>query len=336
MAKSRKGPSWFSVTNAQKGAASVSILGDIGGFGITFQDFARAVNAVGPVRRLEISINSDGGDVYTGFAIYNFLQRLEARKIVRVEGLAASMASVVTMAGDEIIMPANAVLMIHNPVGTIQGEGEQIVQFGESVKAMRMNIANAYADRTLMNVNKILKMMDAQTWIGAEDALAMGFATQIEAPQKMAAIFDLSKFGNAPESYGQTRGFKMKNRQHAQRGKAEDDFDFEDTPTRESIRAELLARNKEIGALCKIAGKPELAAQFIEDDKSPAEVTAELAELADADAKKATKNGKGAVAAKGGEVSARHAAKADGEETPEIDTGAVYARWNKRKALGLH
>lgn len=321
-------PSWFKIRNANN-AASITILGDIGAWGVSFADFKRSVDAAGKPKELHISINSDGGDVYTGFAIYNYLQRHAARKIVTIEGLAASMASVVAMIGDEIVMPANATIMIHNPVGQIAGEGEQIVQFGESVKKMRMQIANAYADRTLMDVKDILKMMNSQTWLGAEEALAKGFATRIEEPVKIAAYFDLSKYRNAPKSYGQNKGKRpmAKNQQRA----AADDFEGEEID-RDAIRKEerdaLLARGKEIGALCKIAGKPQLAAQFIEDDKTPAEVTAELAKLADEDAKK--RGGK-----KGTEVSARHAAGNDDSAVPEINTEKVYENWNKRKALGL-
>lgn len=334
-----KRQSWFTV-NARGNEASVSILGDIGGWGVSFADFRRSVEAAGSIRRLNISINSDGGDVYTGFAIYNFLARHSARKIVTVEGLAASMASVVFMVGDERIMPANAQLMIHNPMGSITGEGDQIVKFGESVNKMRMNIANAYADRTLLPVPKVLKMMDAQTWIGADEALDMGFATKVEEPRKIAAYFDLSKFKNAPKSYGQNgKGTAMpKTRQNA--GAADDEFEEKDVDTiRKEERDRLRAQHREVTALCKIAGRPELAAKFIDDDKTPADVTAELERLADEDAKKggrsATRNGKGG-ASRESEVSARHRVGEEGGDAPkEINTLAIYANWNKRKALGL-
>src|SRR5689334_5129571 len=114
MAKSKK-PSRFSVRNAAGKSADVSILGDSGAWGVSFQDFKNSLDATGSPRVLNISINSDGGDVYTGFAIYQYLALHSAKKIVRVEGLAASMASVVAMVGDEIIMPRNSTMMIHNP-----------------------------------------------------------------------------------------------------------------------------------------------------------------------------------------------------------------------------
>jgi ATP-dependent Clp protease protease subunit len=321
--------SWFSVRNSGGGNGSVSILDEIGAFGVTFADFRNSVNALGRVRTLNISINSPGGDVYTGFAIYDYLNRLSARKVITVEGLAASMASVIFMAGDERIMPQNATLMIHNPMGSIAGGGEEIVQFGESVKKLRTQIANAYVDATLQPKGEILKMMDAQSWLDAATAFDLGFATQVEEPAKIAAFFDVSKFGNAPKTYGfNKRGLNMTKKTGAQA-----DTEFEDTAAdREAIRKEerdaLLARHKEITALCTLARKPDLAAKFIEDDKSPAEVTAELAKLV-------AEEGKGKGKGKGTEVSARHDAREETPTVPEIDTAKIYARFNKTKAVGL-
>src|SRR4051794_3430742 len=114
MSTSKK--AWF--TTARRAGApngEIGIFSDIGAGGVTAGAFHAALTAMRGAKTLLISINSDGGDVTTGFAIYNMLERHPARKVVRVEGLAASMASVIATVGDEVIMPANAMLMIHNP-----------------------------------------------------------------------------------------------------------------------------------------------------------------------------------------------------------------------------
>jgi ATP-dependent protease ClpP protease subunit len=152
---------------------------------------------------LVISINSDGGDVSTGFAIFNMLQRHPARKVVRIDGLAASMASVIAMVGDEVIMPANAMLMIHNPWGSVTGGAEQIQSFGGALGTMRDNIVSAYVKRTKLSAETIRGLMDAESWLSAEEAVKLGFADRVEAPLAMAAIAnlpDVSRFKNAPRN----------------------------------------------------------------------------------------------------------------------------------------
>ena len=340
MPKTKK-PSWFGMRNAENGAADISIIGDIGGFGIGFGEFKRSLDALGTPKVLKISVNSDGGDVYTGFAIYNSLMRHPARKIVTVEGLAASMGSVVAMAGDERIMPRNATMMIHNPVGSISGESPQIIKFGESVAKMRMNIASAYADATLMPVDELLRMMDAQTWIGAEDALKMGFATKIEKPMDIAAYFDVSRYRNAPKSYG-ARSRKGVN---AMTKRPAEDFESEELSAdqvRAQVRDEMKTQNAKITALCKLAGLPECAPDFIAKDMSEADVLAEL------DALKAEKNGtkkkhdmttaRGRAAAKvdaqhvkpSDEINARNTGVVGSESKTILDPLAIYAKWNRK------
>jgi ClpP class serine protease len=128
------------------------------------------------------------------------LNRHSARKIVTVEGLAASMASVIAMAGDEVVMPSNAMMMIHNPLGSITGGSDEIESFASALKIMRDNIAQAYKDRTGLGLDEIQKMMTRETWLSAEEAVAKGFADRIEAPRKIAASnLGLSRFTNVPD-----------------------------------------------------------------------------------------------------------------------------------------
>jgi ATP-dependent protease ClpP protease subunit len=160
------------------------------------------LSALGPVSTIALRINSDGGDVTTGFAIFNMLRRHSARKVVTIEGLAASMASVIAMVGDEIIMPENAMMMIHNPFGGVIGIADQVKSFGNALEAMQNSIVKAYRDRTKLPESKIQSMMDAETWLTAEDAVKLKFADTIETPIAIAASFNLDKFAYAPKNFG--------------------------------------------------------------------------------------------------------------------------------------
>lgn len=193
--------SWYSAA-ARGNTGEISIYSDIGGFGITAADFAKSLAALGNVKTLNVRINSDGGDISHGTAIFNMLARHKAKKIITVDGIAASMASVILMAGDERIMPRNAMIMIHNPFGGIQGGADQIVAFGEALKVMRSNMIDAYTDATGQSEAEISEMMDRETWLAADEALKLNFATKVVAPQEMAASIDLSHkgFRNTPAS----------------------------------------------------------------------------------------------------------------------------------------
>jgi ATP-dependent Clp protease protease subunit len=192
---------WFIARNAGS-VGEVFLYSDIGEGGTTAEDFHASLSAMRGVSTLAISINSNGGDVSAGFAIYNMLKRFPARKVVRVDGIAASMASVIAMVGDEVVMPGNSMLMIHNPWGGIVGGADQIKSFGEALEIMRKNIIGAYSAKTKLPDSKIEAMMNAESWMSADQALELGFADRIEAPLKMAAMaagIDVSKFKNAPK-----------------------------------------------------------------------------------------------------------------------------------------
>src|SRR5690606_17029031 len=125
--------SWFKMRGAArdgKRIGQIAIYGDIGAFGVTANDFRNALEGLGDVDELHINITSDGGDISTGYAIFNMLSRHLSKKIITVDALAASMASVIFMAGDERVMPKNSMLMIHNPWGGIIGSSDEIISFG--------------------------------------------------------------------------------------------------------------------------------------------------------------------------------------------------------------
>lgn len=142
------------------------------------QEFRADLEAVKNAENIVVKINSCGGDLYTGLAIHNALKQLDGRKTVIVEGIAASAASVIAMAGDEIQMHTGSLMMIHGVSGLIRDfvTLEDIKKIEKSFEASEKAIANIYSAKTGKDVKDIRKMMTAETWMAGEEAVEAGFA----------------------------------------------------------------------------------------------------------------------------------------------------------------
>lgn len=156
-------------------------------------------------KTIKLRVNSGGGSVIDGFAIYQNLAEHKAKVIADVDGLAASMASVIIMAADEIRIAPHAMVMIHNPWGGAIGEAEDMRKMADVLDKMRDGIAAAYVERTGKSRDEVVAMMDAETWMSAEEALEHGFVDQIKETKKPAANalsrLDLSGFGRVPSGF---------------------------------------------------------------------------------------------------------------------------------------
>jgi Protease subunit of ATP-dependent Clp proteases len=144
---------------------------------------------------ISVWLNSPGGDVFAGSQIYTMLKEYAGKVSVRIDGLAASAASVIAMAGDEIIMSPVAMMMIHNPATVIFGEAADLQSGIKMLSEVKESIINAYEQKTNLPRNKISNMMDAETWFSAQKAVELGFADKIlYAPEtndaKEGFIFD--------------------------------------------------------------------------------------------------------------------------------------------------
>lgn len=130
------------------------------------------------VTEIHIFINSYGGSVFEGTAIYNQLKRHTAKKVVHIDGFACSIASVIAMAGDEIIMPANALMMIHNMWMGVYGNAAELRKAADDLDTINAAGRKAYLARTgdKLTEEKLVEMMDAETWLTAEQCIAYGFA----------------------------------------------------------------------------------------------------------------------------------------------------------------
>ena len=197
---------WFTCKALAKDEAEISIYDEIGLWGVTAKDFIDELKALGPVKSIVLSINSPGGSVFDGVAIYNALKRHPALITVRIEGVAASMAGAVAMAGDHIIMPGNAMFMLHDPMGIVAGNSHEMKQYAELLDKLKNGLVAAYANKSGLDREEVEEMMAEETWLTAEEAHEKGFADAVEDPIQMAASFDLSKFRNAPADAGRKRG----------------------------------------------------------------------------------------------------------------------------------
>jgi ATP-dependent Clp protease protease subunit len=178
---------------------------------VTPKQFKSELDALGDVDEIKVYINSDGGDVFAGQAIHSMLKRHKAKVKVYIDGLAASIASVIAMAGDEIYMPSNSMMMLHNPWTLVLGNSEELRKIADDLDKIREGIVAAYQTKTALSKDKIIEMMDAETWMTADEAVRLGFADKVEKEKAVAASlsdgvlvlngqkFDISKYQKAPK-----------------------------------------------------------------------------------------------------------------------------------------
>lgn len=173
---------WEPEVQASAGDAetSISIYDSIGenweGTGVTAKRIGAALRNIG-ARDVTVNLNSPGGDFFEGMAIYNLLREHKAKVTIRVLGVAASVASVIAMAGDEILMGDGSFLMIHNAWAVAVGNRHDMTDTATVLAPFDAAMAALYAHRTGMSEAEAALLMDRETWIGAQQAVDDGFAT---------------------------------------------------------------------------------------------------------------------------------------------------------------
>jgi len=177
---------WFTITNKSELSAEVCIYEEIGSYGITAKAFLDQIKNVGK-RKITLRINSPGGEVFDGLAIYNRLREHAGGVEVKIDGIAASMASVIAMAGAPVSMAENALLMVHNPSGLCAGNSGDMRELADMLDKVRGSLTSAYERKTGKTTEQIGAMMDAETWMTAQEALDAGFIDEITDELKMAA-----------------------------------------------------------------------------------------------------------------------------------------------------
>lgn len=154
-------------------------IGDDGwGGGVTVQDVQDQL-AEADMKPLNVYINSYGGEVFEGFAIYNTLKRYKGFKTVYIDGIAASIASVIAMAGDKVVMNMASMLMIHNAIGGCYGNAEDMKKVVSALEQINEVIRDVYKARTNMEDDTLRKLMDNETFMTAKECVDYGFADEI-------------------------------------------------------------------------------------------------------------------------------------------------------------
>ncbi|HDZ3664577.1 TPA: Clp protease ClpP, partial [Mannheimia haemolytica] len=185
---------WFNIQAKANDTAEISIFDEIGFWGVTAQQFAKDLKALGNnLKQINLHIHSPGGDVFDGIAIYNLLKNHPANKTVYIDGLAASMASVIAMAGDEIIMPENAMMMIHKPWGIQGGDADDMRKYADLLDKVESTLIMAYVAKTGKYETDLAEMLKEETWLTGKECVEQGFADKLAEPLVAMACIQSKK-----------------------------------------------------------------------------------------------------------------------------------------------
>ena len=178
---------------------TILLFDEIGGMGINSEDFAAQLNEA-KGEAVEIRINSGGGSVFDGLAIYNLIKDYEGPTTVIVDGLAASIASVIALGADKLIMNEGSFLMIHNPWSFSGGESKDLRVAADILDKIQGQIIEIYQSATGKEYDEIKALMDATTWFNPSEALEAGFAQEIKSGLRIAAALKTKYlFNNIPK-----------------------------------------------------------------------------------------------------------------------------------------
>lgn len=173
------------------------------GEGVTAKSIKRQLDEYSAETDITVRINSPGGDVFDGFAIFNLLRQHKATINVVIDGLAASAASVIAMAGDTVEMAENALLMIHNPYTFAVGDASEMLKTAEMLETVKDSIITSYQVRVALSDEELSNAMDDETWYSYDEALENGF---VDASSEAGAPVDnvtVPWIKNAPKTLEQ-------------------------------------------------------------------------------------------------------------------------------------
>lgn len=198
--------SWFQMKATSETSADIYIYDEIGGWGVSAKRFTENLISLGNLSHINLHIHSPGGDVFEGIAIYNQLKNHNAHITVFIDGLAASMASVIAMVGDEVIMPKNAMMMIHKPWGVAWGDADDVRSYADLLDKVENVLIPAYMEKTGKTKEELATMLDDETWLTGEECVEHGFADKVIEPVKAMASLSskrIEEFTSMPKSFKQ-------------------------------------------------------------------------------------------------------------------------------------
>ena len=186
---------WYNIQNKAGETADIYIFDEIGTYGVTAQDFISEIKGLKDMP-INLRINSLGGDVFDGMAMYNVIKRREAKTTVYIEGIAASIATIIALGADEVIMAENSLFMIHNAWGGTSGEAKDMRKTAQTLDKITSELTDIYVKKTGLSYDALAEMMDEESWLNAQEAFDLGFIDTISDSIKVAAKYDVSKFKN--------------------------------------------------------------------------------------------------------------------------------------------
>lgn len=190
--KQRAPEGWVPFRIQAKGKkADIYIFSEIGYWGVRAQDIANELKLIKDATEITIHINSPGGEVFDGFAMYSLLAAHPAKKITKNYALAASMGSVLFMLGEERLMAQNSRVMIHEPSGACWGTAEELRQQADLIDSLKEDIANTYHQVTTQPLDRIKEWMKTDTYFSVSEAREYGFSTGEFTPTSVnASLFN--------------------------------------------------------------------------------------------------------------------------------------------------
>ena len=199
----------FEIKNKTATKAEIVLYAPIGeswfGDAVSAKSFSDELKKLDPsVNEITVRINSPGGDVFDGIAIYNRLKQHKAKIIVQIDGLAASIASIIALAGDEINMGEGALFMIHLPWTFTYGNRKELDMTIERLIDIEEQLVSIYAKKTGLSRIEIKQMLETETWMDADQAIEKGFVDtkSAESMPIAASVFDKSIWINkAPKNF---------------------------------------------------------------------------------------------------------------------------------------
>lgn len=197
--------SWYNIKvnpiNNATSTAEVSIYDEIGLWGVDAKTFKKDWDKIKNLKEIKVYVNSPGGSVFDGMAIYNMLSDSRDKVTVEVDGLAASIASIIAMAGKKLVMREGTLLMIHNAWSLAMGDSNEMRKTADTLDKINEQLISIYSGKTGMDAEEIKQLMNEETWLDADEAVEKGFADESVKAPRMAAKYSgeiMNSFKNAP------------------------------------------------------------------------------------------------------------------------------------------
>lgn len=274
-----KNRTWYSIKAKAAGTDStieVFIYDEIGLWGITASKFVRDLKEADDGSSLVVvSINSPGGDLFDGFAIHNALVRLGDRCTARIDGVAASSASVIACGASQVVIASNAMMMIHNPSTFAYGTSEELRKTADMMDKARDGILASYRRKApSLDDAELVQMLDAETWLTAEEAVALGFADVIDEKSALQACAGstgiLARFKHTPKAIFETASTpdqETEDQGDTETGTEEEALEVPKTPeTPASDQPDITAKSASVLVdACVTAGMPEIAKHLLKN-----------------------------------------------------------------------